>query len=104
MAVEAGEGLSPAQLRTVESFLKGGCVRVPNGGRRGEGHRVYKKGWEARFYVGSEVAVGKLRRVLARAGLEAGREYVKGPGRWILPVYGREQVARLLGWIETVGR
>lgn len=91
--------LTTPQRRAAELFSRGGCVRRPNDDRRSEGHRVYKKGWEVRFYVGSKAEAAEAGRILRRAGLVAGRAYYKRPALWILPLYGRDQVERFLAWV-----
>lgn len=92
--------LSPAQRRAVELFHKGACVRTPNEDRLEEGHQKYKKGWEIRFSVRSRSDASELKRILQSLDLRSGRPYRKHQTTWILPMYGREQVQRFLGWAE----
>lgn len=94
--------VTASQRRAAELFLRGGCVRRPNADRRPEGHRIYKKGWEVRFYAGTRAEAIEAEKILERAGLQPGRPYRKRPTLWILPVYGREQVERFLAWVDEV--
>lgn len=96
--------LDPAQRRAVDFFHNGACVRTPNEDRLDEGYRRYKKGWEVRFSVHSRSEATELRRVLVAAGLRSGRSYRKHQTTWIVPMYGRDQVTRFLGWVEGAGR
>lgn len=99
----ASDAVRPAAAhrRAVKAFLEGGCIRTPNEDRRSaEGHHVYKKGWEVRFVVRSKSDVARLLCLLADAGLTAGSSYRRSPNTWAIPVYGREQVTRFMGWLE----
>lgn len=81
----------------------GSCVRAPSKTRlKEESYREYKKGWEVRFYADSKEHAARIGRTLGRAGLAAGRPYQKSADRWILPLYGREAVAELLQWNESI--
>lgn len=95
--------LNAAQRQAVEAFRRGAFVRAPSKARLKEGHRTYKKGWEIRFPVGSRSEADVLRRLLKQAGLDAGRAYRKSATSWILPLYGKESVARFLGWLPPSG-
>lgn len=94
----------PVQRRAVEVFLNGACVRTPSEERREEGHDKYKKGWEIRFSVRSRAEATEVRRTLDAAGLQPGRPYRKHKTTWIVPMYGRDQVTRFLGWVEAADR
>ena len=95
--------LSAARRRAVEYFHAGACVRRPNEDRFEEGAGSYKKGWEIRFSLRSRAECAVLKRVLTAAGLRPGRPYQKHGKTWITPMYGREQVARFLGWVDKAG-
>lgn len=92
--------LTSAQREVVEAFRKNGYVRAPKSDRLTEAHGAYKKGWEVRFPVRSTSEAEALRDSLREAGLEAGKEFAKTKTRWIVPVYGRKQVQRLLDWAQ----
>lgn len=100
------DAMSPvaAHRRAVKAFLDGGYVRTPNEDRRAEGHHLYKKGWEIRFILHSKPEVARLVRVLEDAGLTPGSAYRRSPNTWAVPVYGREQVTRFMGWMEAPRR
>ena len=51
------------------------CIREPRPDRIGEGHKVYKKGWELRIVLLTFREVQEVRRLLARVGLKVGRSY-----------------------------
>lgn len=69
-------------------------VRLPDLERR-ERDRGYKKGWEARIPVDDDEQLADLLSRLDKHGIPHGRPYAKTRQR-IVPVYGREAVARLL--------
>lgn len=91
-----------AERAALGAFRNGGCVRKPRDERRDEGHRSYKKGWEVRFYADSEEDASRICKVLADSGLRPGRPYEKRARRWIVPLYGRDAVAKLLSWDELL--
>jgi hypothetical protein len=93
-------GLNRSQQAVVRLFREGACIRVPREDRLAEGSDRYKKGWEIRLYV-SQLGVERARTVLKRAGIEPGRAYHKSPNRWIVPVYGRDQVETVLSWAQA---
>ena len=89
---------SPNQaLRKVaELYRQDGYVRGPVPDRLlQDGWRAYKKGWELRISLPDEQAVIGLRRAIDQAGLRLARFYPKH-GRLIQPIYGRDQVLRVL--------
>jgi hypothetical protein len=90
--------LSPVQLRVVGAYRSGACLRRPIERRKELDGPRYRKGWEVRFYVGTQDEAALLAEALADAGLQAGRPYRKRPTRWIVPVYGRREVDLLLEW------
>lgn len=103
MSTTKSAALTSAQREIAELFLRsGGCVREPNEERRSEGHRTYKKGWEVRFNASAKSEAITIHALLERAGLTAGRPYRKAPGRWILPLYGRDSVKRFLSWVKEL--
>ena len=59
----------------------------------------YKRGWEIRLAAASQAELRQLRRLLRLAGFTVGRPFRK-VNRIVQPLYGREQVTRLL---EVVG-
>jgi hypothetical protein len=93
-------GLKRSQQAVVRLFREGACIRVPREDRLAEGSDRYKKGWEIRLYV-NKLGVERACTVLKRAGIEPGRAYLKSPNRWIVPVYGRDQVETVLSWAQV---
>jgi hypothetical protein len=100
----AGKMLTAAQVRAVRAFNEGSCMRVPSEDRIAEDGASYKKGWEIRFYARSEDEVGVLERALGRATLKPGRPYQKSAESWVVPLYGYEQVSRVLDWVKAAKR
>lgn len=91
--------LLPGERLVADAFRSGSCVRRPHPGRRERDGTAYHKGHEIRFYATSEGEALLLARSITAAGLRAGRPYLKRAGRWIVPLYGREQVDRVLTWV-----
>jgi len=85
-----------ALRQVAEIYQQGGYVRGPISDRMlRDGWRVYKKGWELRLVLPDECAVFEVRRLLDQAGIRLARSYAKH-GRQIQPIYGRDQVLRVL--------
>jgi len=85
-----------AERRLAELYSERGYVRVPSSDRRrAEDSQSYRKGWEARLVVETASAAREVRRWLRDAGFEAGNAYAKH-SRWVVPMYGRSAVERLL--------
>ena len=88
-------------------YLNDGYVRGPIPERLLlDGWRSYKKGWEMRISVPADPAVvAEVRAQIERAGLRLARVYGKRNSRVIQPIYGRDQVLRVLkvAGVDTTG-
>ena len=81
-------------------FLRNGYVRNADTERRAAEGAAYKKGFELRFVLSVGQDYRELIRDLAAAGIKAGQHYPRSfrATQWVVPVYGQEQVERILGW------
>ncbi len=77
-----------------DAFARCGWTQSPPDPKRRAKSDKYKRGYEVRFSVPLD-DVQPMLRLLESAGFQPGKPNVKG-GRARVPVYGREQVARLL--------
>jgi len=90
---------SASQL--AELFRRNGYVRLPDADRAAaEGPDRYKKGYEVRLVAGSARELGRIRSLLAEAGFEPGRPFVKGQ-QYRQPIYGRQAVVRFLRMVRA---
>jgi hypothetical protein len=81
-------------------FERSGWVQSPPDPRQRNARPLtYKRGYEARLSASPD-ELSELLRLLRRAGLSPGTPFQKAK-RLVVPVYGREQVNRLL---QLVGR
>lgn len=88
--------LSKAKLdRLRELFRRNGYVRLQDPKLAKAGSQVYKKGDEVRMVAGSRAELAETRSLLKGAGFKIGKPFPKG-NQLRQPIYGREQVARLL--------
>ncbi|MCX6866097.1 MAG: hypothetical protein NTV46_07740 [Verrucomicrobia bacterium] len=86
-------------------FRKNGYVRRRNPVRQAdEDCMTYKKGEEIRLSADSAANRVHVLRLIRIAGFKPGRPYIKYKprGRYRVPIYGREQVARFLSTIESI--
>jgi hypothetical protein len=84
-----------AEALLVGLFLRNGYVRSPSETRRDREGREYKKGYEVRLVLNTREELAQARRLLAQAGLRAGRPFAKHR-RIVQPIYGREALERFL--------
>jgi hypothetical protein len=70
-------------------------ARVPNASRREEGYEAYKKGYELRIVVKSQMDLKKVKSLLRDVGITPGKAFRKAQ-QWVLPVYGKDAVSTLL--------
>jgi hypothetical protein len=82
-----------AQLKDL--YERQGYIRGQKTARRNPGSRAYHKGYEARFIAHSLKELREVRRILKAAKLKPGRPFKKG-NQWRQPVYGADQIERLL--------
>lgn len=110
-AHDAYRGLMDARELAVRKvavwYLRDGYVRGPIPDRLLlDGWKTYKKGWEMRISIPADpAAVAEIRAQIDRAGLRLARVYGKRSSRLIQPIYGRDQVLRVLkaAGIDTAG-
>jgi hypothetical protein len=91
---------SPRTL--TEFFRRNGYVRRQDPARLTEGSRSYRKGEEVRLVAISIQELKLIRRLLREAGLKPGRPWRKD-NRIRQPIYGRDQVERLLQLVGEQG-
>lgn len=84
-----------------QAFLKAGYVRWRDPKKLLRAPKSYKKGYEIRFPLQTGTEGRLLMKALRALEIEPGRPFAKH-SRIIVPVYGREQVERILeftgGW------
>lgn len=93
-----------ARRQVVDAYHLGACIRRPSEQRKAAGERGYHKGWELRFYADTEHDAHLIARLLAGAGLKAGRPYLKRQDAWIVPLYGHRAVDQVLAWVDDAAR
>ncbi len=93
------------QLILARYYLRNGVLRVPNPKRRRTKpqKRKYHKGYEIRLAAFDYQELVEIRRALRAAEFTHGQPFDKG-GRRVVPMYGKEQVARFLALVEATGR
>lgn len=101
---ENAPGVRAAERALARWFIdRSGHVRTPHLDRRkdlGPGwHTTYKKGWEARLIAASHEELAGIRSLLRQCGFKVGRPFAKS-AHWAQPVYGRDQVKRLIALVE----
>ncbi len=79
-------------------FDQQGYMRRPDKKRRRKTPASYKKGYEIRLIAHSREELLSIRRLLETCGIKLGRAFEKG-AQWRQPIYGREQVRRLLNLV-----
>lgn len=82
-------------------FRRNGYVRPPAEKRlAGLGYGRFRRGYEFRLTAKSRSELRLIRNLLRRAGFKPGRPFVKGR-QFRQPVYGRQELERFLGLIES---
>jgi len=89
--------------QVVEVYDLGACIRRPSDKRRAN-EPGYHKGWELRFHADSEHDALLIARLLAGAGLKAGRPYCKRLDAWMVPLYGHQALDQVLAWVDDAAR
>ena len=84
---------APANL--AEYLRANSYARVPNAARQEEGYESYKKGYELRIVVKSQLDLKKVQSLLRKQGITPGKAFRKAQ-QWVLPVYGKDAVKTLL--------
>ena len=83
----------------VSVFRRNGYVRRQNLERCATDGQGYKKGEEVRLVADSKAELTQIRCVLRLAGFKPGWPFPKAK-QFRQPVYGKEQVARFLDWVD----
>jgi hypothetical protein len=86
--------LTLAQLRR-KFRTQGIYFRQPNLERRRNEGQLYKKGYEVRIPLQSDVELRETQNTLTHLSFSTGKPFKKG-SQYILPIYGRDQVARFV--------
>lgn len=91
-----------AKRRLAAWFNEHGCTRsAPDPKLRKEHSKTYKRGYEVRLSAHPE-ELSNLSALLHRTGFKPGTPFPKG-NRFVVPLYGKEQVQRFLQMIEQEG-
>jgi hypothetical protein len=91
---------SEPEFALTNYFKRNGCARHPDSGRRNNEKAAYKKGYELRFTAFDEAECAEILRLLAAAGIKAGKPFAKR-SQFIIPVYGRDAYERMVALLET---
>jgi hypothetical protein len=89
-------------LRQLAAFFRrNGYVRRQNAKRLRREKRTYKKGDEVRLVAESWKELQAIRGLLREAGFAPSRPFRKA-NQWRQPLYGRDDVARFLAYVQGV--
>ena len=87
------------ERRLAHFFLRNGYTRAANLDMRKERGKMYHKGYEVRFVLGSTDEVSEVEKLILDAGLRPGKVFVKNT-QYVQPVYGRDAVLKIVSWAD----